>query len=165
MEYVTVGVIVNTHGLKGMVKVKSYTEFFEERYQKGMTLYIAFKHEMIPVTVVSYKSVKGLELIQFEEFDDINQCERYKGCDLLIDQKNIHELNEDEFYFSELIGMEVYADALIGVCTDVRELPNGELLVVKTDDKDVLIPFNKEFIKAVDKTKKRIDIIVWEGLL
>jgi len=165
MEYVTVGVIVNTHGLKGLLKVKSYTEFLEERYQKGMTLYIGFKQEKIPVTVVSFKSVKGLEHIQFAEFSEINQCEKYKGSELFIDKKHIHELPEDEFYFSELIGMDVYGEQLIGTCIDVRELPRGELLVVKTTGKDALIPFNKEFIKSVDKEQKRIEIIMWEGLV
>lgn len=165
MDYVTVGVIVNTHGLKGMVKVKSFTDFLEERYQQGMTLYIAFKQDMVPVTVQSYKTVKGLEHIQFEEFTDINQCEKYKGCELLISKEFIHELPEDEFYFDELIGMDVYAEGLIGTCVDVRDLPRGELLVVKTVDKDVLIPFNKQFIKNVDKERRIISIIVWEGLL
>jgi len=164
MEFLTVGVIVNTHGLKGLLKVKSYTEFFEERYKKGITLYIDFKHEKIPVTVESYKSVKGLEHIQFVEFDDINQCEKYKGCELSIDRKHIHELPEDEYYFSELIGMDVYSDTRIGTCIDVREMPRSELLVVQTEDKEVLIPFNKEFIKSVDKKQRKIEIIMWEGL-
>ena len=78
----------------------------------------------------------------------------------------IHELPEDEFYFGDLYGMSVYSDTYIGIVQDVREQPNGELLVVKREKgPNVLIPFNKQFIQEVDKENKKITIIEWEGLL
>ncbi len=166
MELVTLGVIVNTHGLKGTVKVKSFTDFKNERYKKGNLLYIAFKNELIPVTVQSFKSVKTLEYIDFNEFMNINDVEKYKGSELKISSEKIHELDEDEFYYEELIGMDVYTTELIGECIDVREVPQGELLVVKREGKkDALIPFNKEFVKRVNKTDKQIILNEWEGLL
>lgn len=167
MDRVLIGTIVNTHGLKGTLKVKSQTDFIDERYAPGTTLHVAFRGEMIPLTVQSVRSVKGLLHVAFREFTDINQVERYKGADLYIDASNIHELDdEDEFYFDELIGLDVYTDQWIGTCVDVRQLPQGELLVVRRDDaKDALIPFNKVFVKAVDKDMGRILLDAWEGLL
>lgn len=164
MEYVKIGVVVNTHGLKGTLKVKSFTDFKEERYKKDTTLYILYRNEYIPVTVNNYKTVKGLEYINFIEFDNINDCEKYKGSDLYISQEAIHELGEDEFYFEELIGMEVYGKELIGVVTDVRDVPQGELLEVNRDGKNILIPFQKEFVKSVDKDTNKIFLSEWEGL-
>jgi 16S rRNA processing protein RimM len=167
MELVIIGKIVNTHGLKGTLKVKSFTDFKEQRYSKGNTLYIAFEHSYIPVTVESHREVKKLDYVKFTEYSDINLVEKYKGSDLVIEKALIHELDdEDEFYFNELIGMDVYnEEILIGKCTDIRDYPQGEVLVVKTDKKDVLIPFRKEFIKEVNKEKNSLHLIVWEGLL
>ncbi len=166
MELITIGVIVNTHGLRGTLKVKSFTDFKDERYKKGTTLYIDFRGNLIPVTVQKFRSVKTLEHIDFVEFNNINECEKYKGSDLKISAELIHELEEDEFYFEELIGMEVITEEVIGTCKDVREVPQGEILVVERQGKkDALIPFNKYFIKEVNKQEKKIYINLMEGLL
>jgi len=166
MELIIIGKIVNTHGLNGALKVKSFTDFKEQRYKKGTTLYIAFKRDYIPVTVVSQKEMKNLDLIIFKEFNDINQVEQYKGCDLVINKELIHELEEDDFYFDQIIGMDVYLkDELIGKCTDIRDYPQGEVLVVKTNGKNKLIPFRKEFIEKVNVKENKLCLIMWEGLL
>ena len=167
MELVIIGKIVNTHGLKGTLKVKSFTDFKEQRYRKGTTLYIAFERNYIPVTVESYRAVKTLEHIKFVEYNDINEVEKYKGSDLVIEKTLIHELEDkDEFYFTELIGMDVFNDSvLIGKCIDIRNYPQGEILVVKTKAKEVLIPFRKEFVKEVNKETNSLHLIAWEGLL
>lgn len=166
MELITIGVIANTHGLRGTLKVKSFTDFKNERYKKGNTLYIAFKSELIPVTVEKFQSVKTVEHIDFKEFTNINQVEKYKGSELQMSSENIHELEEDEFYFEELIGMEVYTDTLIGIVKGVREVPQGELLEVDTNSKKIaLIPFNKHFVKSVDKKTNKVVLLEWEGLI
>lgn len=167
MEFVVIGKIVNTHGLKGTLKIKSFTDFKEQRYSKGGTLYISFESSYIPVTVESHREVKKLDYVKFTEFSDINLVEKYKGSDLVIEKALIHELDdEDEFYFNELIGMDVYnEEILIGKCIDIRDYPQGEVLVIKTEKKNILIPFRKEFIKEVNKEKKSLHLIVWEGLL
>jgi 16S rRNA processing protein RimM len=165
MDFIPLGTIVNTHGLKGTLKVKSSTDFKELRYKKGETLYIAFRDEMIPVTVDSFRTVKGLDYIDFVEFTDINQCEKFKGSTLNIHPSQQHELDTDEFYYDELIGMKVVGETLLGIVVAVREVPQGELLVVKTSEKQVLIPFSKQFVLSVDKESNTITIIEWEGLI
>ncbi len=166
MEYVKIAAIVNTKGLAGVLKVKSFTDFKENRYKLGSKLYIAFKDEFIPVTVSSFQESKPTDNLGFTEFTNINEVEKFKGCELFISSDQIHKLEEDEFYFEELIGMTVYNnDDLIGECTDVREYPQGEILVIKTNKKELLIPFRKEFVKEVNKKAKKIMIIFWEGLL
>lgn len=166
MNLIKIGVVVNTHGLKGTVKVKSFTDFQDMRYKKGNTLYILFKQEYIPVTVEKYRTVKTVEHIDFKEIKDINVAEKYKGCDLLFEEVKAHELDEDEFYFRELIGMEVHTTDFIGVVHDIREYPQGEYLVIKRDGlKNAIIPFMKEFIVSVDKEAGKIVIKEMEGLL
>ncbi len=166
MELIIIGKIVNTHGLNGALKVKSFTDFKEQRYQKGTPLYIAFKQEIIPVTVVSQKVIKTLDLITFKEFDNINQVEKFKGCDLLFNKELAHELEEDDYYYDQIIGMNVYnEDELLGKCIDIKEYPQGEVLVVKIGSKNKLIPFRKEFVKEVNIKENKIELIMWEGLL
>lgn len=166
MEKIKIGVVANTHGLKGTLKVKSFTDFKNERYKKGNTLYIYFKDEYIKVTVKNFRSVKTVEHIDFEEFNHINEVEKYKGSGLFMTSDQKHELPDDEFYFDELIGMEVYSDKLEGVVFEVRELPQGEMLVVRREHKkQALVPFLKHFIKEVDKENRKIYIHEMEGLL
>ena len=166
MEYITIGVIVNTHGLRGTLKIKSFTDFKDQRYKKGNTLYIAFKRDMIPVTVKAHRQVKSLDFLDFEEFNHINQIEKYKGSELMITSDQKQELEEDEFYFDELLDMEVFTTEVVGKVKEVREVPQGELLVVSREgNKDALIPFRKEFVKEVDKENNRITLSFWEGLL
>lgn len=165
MEYIPIAVIVNTHGLRGTVKVKSFTDFKELRYQKGQTLYIAYRDQKIPVTVQAFRSVKTVDYLDFEEYSDINLVEKFKGSELLLNRSDMHELEEDEFYYEELIGMIVYTDQLIGVVSEVRDLPQGQLLVIKKEKGQALVPFRKEFVKEVNKQDQTITLIEWEGLL
>ena len=167
MEYISIGKIIGTHSLKGTLKVKSFTDFKKDRYKLGNILYISFKDEFIPVTIVGFKTVKGIEHLTFKDLNDINMVEKYKGSFITFNKEEAVELPLDEYYYEELIGLDVYNDDdFIGECIDVRELPQGELLVVKRESKkDTLIPFRKEFIKEVNKDLKRINIIAWEGLL
>ena len=147
MEYIKIGAIANTHGLKGTLKIKSFTDFKEERYKKGHTLYIFFKGEYIPVTIANVKTVKGLEL--FFSIDDIHEIKE-----------------EDTFYYTDLIGCEVITDTTIGIVIDIREYPQGEYLVIDTDQKkNVLVPFLKQFVNKVDTKNHKIYITEWEGLL
>ncbi len=163
-EYIPVGIIVNTHGLKGTLKIKSDSDFKNERFVLGSKLFIHYKKELVPVTVRKYQHKKGLEYIDFEEFMHINDCEKYKGSELLIRKKDRKELGADEYYYDELTGMSVVLDDKHGIVNDVREMPSGALLEIIVDDKKVLVPFNKEFIKKVDQKQRIIYINVWEGL-
>lgn len=163
MKTITIGRIIGTHGLKGTLKIKSFTDFISERYQKGNTLWISYKDEFLPITVVSYRSHKGVELVDVEEYRHINEIEHFKGSYVMIKESDRDDLEEDAYYFNELIGLQVYEEDLLGEVQDVREVPQGELLEVKTDQKTVLIPFRKEFVKKVDLKNKRIDVTLLDG--
>lgn len=163
MKYYRVGVIMNTHGLKGDLKVKVYSDF--DRFIKGNRLFIYYKDEYIPVYVDSKQDYKENILVRFKDLADINLVEKYKGSTIYISEEDQGELEEGEYYFHELIGLEVINDRgdHRGVCTDVREVPQGYLLVVKKDNgKNALVPFRDEFIQKVTDT--RIIVKEIEGL-
>ena len=165
METIEVGRIIGTHGLKGTLKIKSFTDFIEERYEKGTVLYIQFKDQMIPITVEGFRTHKNIELVDVAEIRDINEAEKFKGSFVVIKESARGSLEEDAYYFNELIGLEVYQSELIGIVSDVRDLPQGELLEVKTKNKTVLIPFQKEYVVKVDVKAKRIDVDLLDGFL
>ena len=87
MEYISIGKITNTHGLKGTLKVKSFTDFNEMRFQKGNQLFIDFKGEKLPITVTKFKIVKGIVHLDVEEYKHINEIEKFKSSDLYISEE------------------------------------------------------------------------------
>ena len=164
MEKIRVGVIVNTHALKGEVKVKSFSDFDEQRFAKGSVLYISYHNELIEVVVKSARESKGLLLVLFEGYEHINLIEKYKGCELFIKSSDLHELEEDEVYFHDLMMCDVYLEdnTYLGKVEEVLETGANAVLRV---NKTILIPFVKAFIKESDIENKKIVIFKVEGLL
>lgn len=168
MEMIKIGTIVNTFGIKGECKVKAHTDFIFERFKKGAKVYIQFEAETLPVTIAQVKEHKGMLLIQFDKWNNINDVEKYKGCEILISKDQQHALKKGEFYFYELEGMIVFDQKYnkIGIVKQVEEShAHNNLRVIKEDGNSCLIPFIPAFIMGVDKEKKEITVNVIEGLL
>jgi len=165
VEYIAIGTVVNTHGIKGAVTVKTDSDFKDDRYKTGNRLFINARNGRLEVTVKHHSTKKNLDILTFEEFDNINDVEAFKGCALEVAAIDREPLEDDEYYASELIGAAVFVkDTPIGVVRTIRHYPQGEILVVEREGKkDVLVPFRKEFIVAVKEG--RIDIDPPEGLL
>ena len=162
MEQVIIGQIVNTHGIKGELKVKSSTDFIEERFQKNAHVFIENHGKMIEMVVLSHRFHKGHVLVTFQGYQDINLVEQYKGC-LLYADKNTELLDEDEYYVGDLIGCDVYDhQQYIGQVSDVQLYDHHDILVVQGKQK-MMIPYVDAFVKEVDIDKKRIDVALIEG--
>ncbi|MBQ6216624.1 MAG: ribosome maturation factor RimM [Erysipelotrichaceae bacterium] len=166
MEYVVIGKILNTFGIKGELKADAYTDFVEERFKKDSTVYIGEEH--VPFVMRSYRMHKGFYLLSFKDVDDINLVEKYKGMLLYKAKSDIHKLKEGEYYFSDLKDLDVYVDdKKIGKVLQVEEgIAANNLRILKDEDrKEYLVPFLPVFISHVDLDEKRIDVIQMEGLL
>ena len=168
MEYVNVGKIVNTRGLKGQVKVISSTSFEEERFAKGSILYINFNNSYIRVEVLKYSKDPKFTYLTFKELEDINLVEKYKSCDLVYPVSELKELKEDNYYYKDLYSCKVYMnDEYIGQVSDIEENNKMTMLRIKCDNRknDLLVLFMKQFIKEVDIENKKIYLNEVEGLL
>lgn len=169
MEYITIGRAVNTHGLKGELKIESWSDFDELRYQKGNTVYLLQNDTYKPFKVATFRTHKGYSLVSFEDYQDINRIESFKGSLVCIRKEDQHTLPEGEYYRSQLIGLQVYDEAgtLIGTVTAVEETSGAQnnLRVRREGSKDALIPNIPEFVKQVDLSAGRIVIHAEEGLL
>ncbi len=166
MEYVVIGKIVNTFGIKGELKVYSYTDFVKERFKKGSKVYLSEKY--LPFEVNSCREHKGFLLVSFKDHEDINLVEKYKNMLIYKAKEDIKPLKKGEYYFSDLRDLEVYVEGeKVGRVKIVEEgIRSNNLRIVKyADEKEYLVPFLDVFIEKVDLENKRIDIVKMEGLL
>ncbi|MBQ6334914.1 MAG: ribosome maturation factor RimM [Erysipelotrichaceae bacterium] len=166
MEYVTIGKIVNTFGIKGELKVDSYTDFVKDRFKKDSVVYIGEEHR--PFTVLRYREHKGFLLVCFKDHEDINLVEKYKNMLIYKSKDDIKPLKKGEYYFSDLIDLKVYVEnEEVGKVLRVEEgLAANNLRILKdSDHKEYLVPFLPVFVENVDLETKRIDIVRMEGLL
>ncbi len=164
MEKLKIGIIVNTHGLKGEVKIKSFSDFNAIRFEKKKTLSILYQGEYVDVTIATSRENKGNVFVSFVGYEDINLVEKFRNCDVCINRDDLHELEEDEVYFIDLMGCEVYLEdgQLLGQVEDVLE--TGANAVLRVNQK-TLIPYVKAFVKEADIKNKRIVVYDVEGLL
>ncbi|AVP36895.1 ribosome maturation factor RimM [Staphylococcus felis] len=163
---VEVGKIVNTHGIKGEVKVQSHSDFTDIRFQPGEVLEVEHKGRRLNLTVTSHRLHKGLHMLKFEGYDNINDIEHLKGH--MLYQERDHEeieLGEHEYYYSDIIGCTVFVeDEPIGRVVEIFETGANDVWIVK-GDKEHLIPYIEEVVKQIDIEGHRIDITPMEGLL
>jgi 16S rRNA processing protein RimM len=167
MDKLKIGTIANSFGIKGECKVKSFTDFNDERFAKGAKVYLDFEG-LKEMTIQSSKEHKGMLLVHFEGYPSINDIEKFKGCNIYVDAKDLHQLAEGEFYFFELKGMGVINELgdSLGTVLQVEDgMAHNYLRVEKLDKTTALIPYTPAFILRVDKAKKLIQIRVIEGLL
>lgn len=164
-----VGKIVNTHSLKGEVKVISSTDFEEERFKKGSKLLITRGNQLIrEVVVESYRNHKNFLLVKFEEIDSGEEAEKLKNLQIKIDSTEVGELEENEFYFHEIIGCEVFDenDKNLGEIIDILTPGANDVWVIKGENgKEILIPYIEDVVKKIDITSKKVNIEVMEGLI
>ncbi|MBU8573218.1 ribosome maturation factor RimM [Bacillus pumilus] len=169
-EWLNVGKIVNTHGVRGEVRVVSKTDFPEERYKKGSVLYI-FKQgqgEPLKVTVASHRQHKQFDLLTFEEISSLNEAELLKESILKVEKEHLGALDEGEFYFHQIIGCEVYdeEDQLVGQIKEILTPGANDVWVVgRKGKKDALIPYIPSVVKKINIASKTIHIEVMEGLI
>lgn len=168
MTYYNVGKLVNTHGLKGEVRLISITDFADERYQKGQTLALLKDGQWLKdVVVSSHRKHKNFDIVTFENHPSINDVEKYKGCMLAIDEQYLTDLEEDTYYYHEIIGLDVYVgDVFVGKVKEILELGSNDVWVVQRQkQKDALIPFINDVVLTVDIENNRVQVADIEGLL
>lgn len=121
----------------------------------------------VKLLVTEVRLHKDRILVGLEGCASINDAESYRDSVLLVDEDEVIELEEDEFFFHDLIDCEVYLPdgTVLGVVADIMVNSAQEILVVRSGEREWLIPFVEEFIEKIDLTTKQIHITPIEGLL
>lgn len=166
-NYLRVGVISSTHGIHGEVKVFPTTDDVK-RFKKLKNVIIDTKKEYINMEIKSVKFFKQFAIIGFKGYDDINQIEKYKGCDLLIARKDAIPLAPNEYFICDLIGCEIITDdgSILGELTDVMTTGANDVYIVTTKEgKEILLPVIDECVLDINIEEKKIKVHIMKGLL
>lgn len=166
-NYLRVGVISSTHGIRGEVKVYPTTDDIK-RFEELKEVILDTGKEYIPLEIAGVKYFKNLAILKFKGIDNINDIEKYKGKDLLVSRDNAVELEEDEYFIYDLIDSEVFEEDgnKLGVLAEILTTSANDVYVVKTDDnKEILLPAIKDCIIDVDVQNKKITAHIMDGLL
>ncbi|HJB00093.1 MAG TPA: ribosome maturation factor RimM [Candidatus Mediterraneibacter merdavium] len=165
-QFLQVGVISSTHGIRGEVKVFPTTDD-PARFKKLKKVLLDTGKEQLELELQSVKFFKQFVIAKFKGIDNINDIEMYKGKSLFVPREDAVELKEDEYYIGDLIGMEVFTEeGRFGVLKDVMETGANEVYVIDSDEHgEVLIPAIKQCILDVDIEGKRMKIRLMEGLI
>ena len=155
MKYVLIGKLVNTHGLKGEVRILSDFKYKDRVFVPGMKIYIGKdKHEEV---ISTYRHHKVFEMITMDRYNDINEVLKYKGDYVFINREDI-KLEGNEYLDEDIIGLKVYSlDKELGVVRKIENHNGNEILFVH-GEKDVLIPYNFDIIESVDLEKKEMHV-------
>ena len=163
----TVGKIVNTHGIKGELKIVPTTDD-PKRFKKLKEVYVERK-ELKKYNIEAVRFHKDFVLLKLEGVDDMTAAELFKGSVVKIDRKDSLPLKKDEYYISDLYDLEVYTEEdarYLGIIVDIIYTGSNDVYVVKneTTQKELLLPAIKQVIKEVDVAARKMTVHLLEGL-
>ncbi len=153
MEKVKIGKIVNTHGIKGELKVA-----FEDQmlFEKGMELFIKVRSDYVAYTVKTMRMHKNHLLITIGDYTNINDVLKYKSCDVYAVR------SEDDVYLSDLVDYAVVEnEKTLGTVVEITNNNAQDIIVL---DNGMMIPYVDAFVKTVDEHHKVITVQLIEGM-
>lgn len=162
--------IVNTHGIRGELKLLSQTDFPDIRFRKGNTLVLLDPtgQQEKEMTVEASRPSKNVWLVKFKELPDIAAAEPYKGWSIKVREEQLLELEDGEYYHHEIIGCVVVTSEgeELGVVSEILSPGANDVWVVeRKKDKPLLIPYIDDVVLDVSVPEKRITVELLEGLL
>jgi len=166
-QLLQVGVITQTHGVHGEVKVFPTTDD-PERFLDLEYVFLDTGREKKKLTIQSVKFFKQFVILKFKGINNINDIEKYKRCPLLVDRENAVELEEDEYFIADMIGMNVFTEdgEIFGTLKDVIETGANDVYIINSKKHgEVLIPAIKECILDVNVKESRMLVHLMEGLI
>ncbi len=162
-----VGVISSTHGVRGEVKVFPTTDDVT-RFRQLKKVYLDTGREMLLLEIQNVKFFKQFAILKFKGIDNINDIEKYRGKSLMIDREDAVDLDEDEYFIADMIGMKVCTEdgSEFGTLKDVMETGANDVYIIDSlEHGEVLIPAIRECILDVDMDEERMTIHLMEGLV
>lgn len=167
LDYFEIGIITNTHGVKGEVKVLPLTDD-PKRYDLLKEVYIEnTQNKRTLYKIESVRYFKQFVLITFNGIDTMDKAQLLKDSKIIINRKDAVELPEDTYFIADLIDCSVYEDDIyLGKVYDVISTGSNDVYVVKDSEsnKEILVPAIADVVKNVDVKTGRIDVELSEGL-
>lgn len=165
-KYLEIGQIVNTFGIKGMVKIRPFTDDIR-RFDRLKKVYIK-KNNVEEYEIEEVKYHKDMVLIKFKGIENLEQANLLRNYYLLINRDEEEPLEEGRYYIVDMLGIEVYTDEgkKLGILDDIFNTGSNDVYVIKDElGKQILLPAIKEVIKQVDIENKKMIVHLIPGLV
>ena len=163
MKYIYIGKIVNTHGIKGEVRLLSNFKYKDKVFIKDMIIYIGKNKDKEVIN--TYRPHKQFDMITMNGYSNINEILKYKGEPIYINKDDL-KLDKDEYLDEDLINLNVIINNnVVGKIKRVEIYPKQSILVVKTEKKDCLIPYVSDIIEEINFKEGFIRIKNIKGLI
>lgn len=160
MNYIYIGDIVNTHGLKGELRIISDFKYKEKVFKPEFKIYVG--RQRVELEIKTYRQHKNYDMVTLVDVNGIEEAIVYKGDSVYI---NRNDIEIDGYFDEDLIGLEAYTDdKYVGNVNDILKNKANDILVITSEDKRFLVPNISEFIVNVDLENKRININNVKGL-
>ncbi len=166
-KYLEIGQIVNTFGIKGMVKVKPFTDNIE-RFSNLEKIYIKNKLGQTEYKIQEVKYHKNMVLIKFEGIENPEQADLLRNSYLIVDRETEEPLEAGRYYIVDMIGLDVFTDdnEYLGKLEDIYNTGSNDIYVVKNElGKQVLLPAIEDVIKNIDMDNKKVIVHLIPGLV
>ncbi|AXF55412.1 ribosome maturation factor RimM [Salicibibacter kimchii] len=167
-NYYGVGKIVNTHGTAGEVRVIATTDFPEKRFAEGSELRaVKATGDTEMLEVRGHRKHKHFDLLLFQGYETREDAERLKNAALEVHASMRADLPEDEFYYSEIIGVDVYTEdgEHLGKVKEILSPGANDVWVVEGNGKEILLPYTEEVVRVIDVENRRVTVHLLEGLV
>jgi 16S rRNA processing protein RimM len=166
-DMVTVGRVIRPHGLRGDVVISPDTDFVEERFTPGATIWTRSDAGDQALTIATARVHGGRAVVGFAGVTRIEDAERLAGLELRVPEETLQPLPEHTYYQHQLVGCRVEdaSGAPIGTVTRVEGGVGASLLVIEAQRGEILVPLTLAICTEVDVVAKRIRIDPPEGLL
>lgn len=166
-KYLEIGQIVNTFGIKGMVKVKPFTDNIE-RFSNLEKIYIKNKSGQNEYKIQEVKYHKNMVLVKFEGIENPEQADLLRNSYLIVDRETEEPLEAGRYYIVDMIGLDVFTDdnEYLGKLEDIYNTGSNDIYVVKNElGKQVLLPAIEDVIKSIDMDNKKVIVHLIPGLV
>ena len=153
MKYIYIGKIVNTHGIKGEMRILSKFPYKDKVFKKGMPLYINKETKEI---ISTYRKHKNFDMVTFEGYSNINEVLKYKGENVYANSEDI-KLDMGKYLDEDLVGLDIIFDGkVIGTVLRIERYEKTSLIMGKSKEKHLLLPYSEDLIEKVDIEGKKI---------
>ena len=163
MDYKKIGKIVNTHGIKGELKLLSDFKYKEKVFRNNFIIYIG--RNKVKEVINTYRVHKMFDMITLYGYSNINEVLKYKGEFVYIDSRDL-SLEKDEYLDEDLIGFNVIYKNIPNLSViSIEKYPSSKMLRIKNNNESKLIPLTNGIIENIDLEKKEILLKDIEGLI
>ena len=166
-EFLEIGQIVNTFGIKGMVKVKPFTDDIT-RFDDLEKVYVESNKNKKEYEIEEVKYHKDMVLIKFRGVDKVEEAELLRNSYLKVNRNDEPNLEDGTYYIVDLLGLDVYSDEgnLLGKVEDIFNNGSCDIYAIKDElGKQLLLPAISDVIKEINLEEKRIVVHILKGLI